>query len=379
MKILLSYMYALHTTGTYFESLLRSRKDISLTTIGPSISEALANSWGIDTKKYPIVHHNIPTKVDENIGRIYEQLDPSKRPDLFIWIDSGNLMLNGINKIQCPKIAYLIDTHHNISRYDKYCLQFDYIFVANLSHVAYFQNQGFNAHWLPLACDPLIHQLIPIKRQFEIGFVGSISPGSKRFEYLTELAKFYNLQTQTIVDPQKMSLLYSQSQIVFNNCVGGSDLNMRFFESMACGAMLLSDMAYGSGQDIMFDDRSDYVCYNESNLIRLTKTYLAEPDLMRQVAEQGRNKVLASHTYNHRLEDLLNVVAGKKSHTFTPSEFSQMTQKIHNSKMPTNLINSFEGEVSYVIPVLDYSPASPYNIKTLLTDLDHKDEEIKKM
>ena len=67
------------------------------------------------------------------------------------------------------------------------------------------------------------------------------------------------------------------ANIVFNEAVN-NDLNMRVFEALCSGRLLVTDEAPGSGLKDMFQDNKHLVIYNEDNLIERIRYYLDHPD-----------------------------------------------------------------------------------------------------
>jgi hypothetical protein len=82
--------------------------------------------------------------------------------------------------------------------------------------------------------------------------------------------------------------------------------------------------------------------------------------------------VHAAHTYPHRVDELLNVVLGGQQRTPSAAEWrerSLATAVRSESAARAPAVTTHEPSRSFVIPVLDMSPASPYNITGLLNDL----------
>src|SRR6185369_1723332 len=85
---------------------------------------------------------------------------------------------------------------------------------------------------------------------------------------------------------QEMARTFSASRIVLNDA-SFDDLNMRFFEALSCGSLLLSNRTSGSGQDILFRDGEEYASHCYTNLAEVVRHYLSHDLLREQVAEQG--------------------------------------------------------------------------------------------
>jgi len=105
----------------------------------------------------------------------------------------------------------------------------------------------------------------------------------------------------------EMARTFSASRIVFNDAVK-RDLNMRVFEALASGALLLTDRAPGSGLDEMFVDREHLVLYDDTDVEALAAYYLEHEDERLDIAARGRAEVLRWHTYDHRARALVDAV-----------------------------------------------------------------------
>ena len=72
-----------------------------------------------------------------------------------------------------------------------------------------------------------------------------------------------------------MAKIYSQAKIIFNKSIR-KDLNMRVFEAMSCGSMLVTDrLKPEAGLEELFKDKKHFVLYdNESDLVEKIGYYL---------------------------------------------------------------------------------------------------------
>ena len=78
---------------------------------------------------------------------------------------------------------------------------------------------------------------------------------------------------------------------------------MRLFEALCSGSMLMTDHA--DGLDDFFKDGESLVVYDDGNLADLAGYYLNHPDERERIAETGRRLVLEKHTYDHRVEQIM--------------------------------------------------------------------------
>ncbi len=271
-----------------------------------------------------------------------------------------------------PKACYLIDSHLNLSWHLEWARQFDYVFIAQREYLDSFREQGSNVHWLPLGCDPEIHTSLDLLKQHDVAFVGSLTSNNpRRTELLRMLSEQVNLHAERCF-LDDMAKVFSASKIVFN-CAVNNDLNMRVFEAMSAGSLLLTDLAWNSGQDILFRDGEDYAVYRHDDLLADTVGfYLDNDDLRERIGARGRTMVHSAHTYLHRAEDLLEVALAGKASTWSAEELRArslegLSSPVQEARKALPELSS--SSRSFVIPVLDYSPASCYSIATLLDDL----------
>ena len=387
-NILLAYVAYPITTAVYLERAFKRIANVK--TVGPKLPEQLITQWQLENLKEPIAPHDIDVGMQFDMGEISPRLDGFV-PDLYLWVESvmGYFPTN-LNLLKCPKACYFIDTYSNFEWHKEWAKNFDFVFLADLSFVEKFRSLGFNAHWLPLGCDVELHSAVSMEKKYDIGFVGSISQNTDRAQFLGTLDSQFKLHVERSF-LKDMANTFGQSKLVFNNAVGKTDLNMRFFEVMSCGTLLLSDMAVNSGQSIMFSPHDDYALFtNQKNLVEAASYYLEDELARDSVARHGQKIVHAAHTYLHRAQALYDLVFGFERKTPAPEDWrdhalAHLKGSDRGASLskhePADIMITDHHEIdavrrSFIIPVLDYSPASPFNIKTLLSDLEHIGGEV---
>lgn len=368
MRIWLAYVNDYYTTANYIERALREEHEVI--TLGPTRDETVeVTANGIKRTIRPKAN-DIQTPLQIDLQAILSTIPEIFTPDLFLWVESSiPFHTLNINALPCPSACYLIDSHMNIKFHKFWSKEFDYVFIAQREYINEFKEAGIeNVFWLPLGCDPGIHGRKQVEQQHDITFVGGIQPGSRREQLLEKLSQHFNV-TKKRAYRDEMSETYSAGKIVFNNAIK-NDLNMRVFEAMCTGSLLITDNAKKSGQDELFIDGEDLVVYNDDNIIEVFEKYLADDDERKMIAERGRETVLNAHTYLHRMRELVAVVKGEKESTPTAAEWRALSQSDNARK---RIIRSSESGRSFIIPVLDLSPDSPYSILSLLSDLERID------
>ncbi len=175
--------------------------------------------------------------------------------------------------------------------------------------------------YLPLAADPELFHPARVARQPEVLFVASRTafretvvrgleaPARIVGTDWSDLAQegFHRVRNRKI-GRARLVRLYQRHVAVLNarneaNVEHG--LNQRSFEPPACGAVVLNDdlvdlpRCFEPGREIL-------VYRNADELNALIARLRREPEFASRVAAAGRRRVLAEHTYTHRITTILN-------------------------------------------------------------------------
>jgi spore maturation protein CgeB/tetratricopeptide (TPR) repeat protein len=329
-NILLAYVSYPVTTARYMERSLR--KSHNVITCGPSIGTETIKIWNLENMKEEIIPHDISCEgnvsmediigSNEYMAKSNEVFLPQNSklntqyvlPELFLWIESVyGYFPGGIQKLPFPTACYMIDSHINLSWHLQWSKQFDFVFVAQRRYIPDFKNAGCkNVYWLPLGCDPDIHKKFEVDKIHDIGFVGSVTKNHiRRKGLLDKLSRHFNVHAERSF-LEDMALTFSRSKIIFNEAFNG-DLNMRVFESLSTGSMLLTDSANGSGLTDFFKDREHLVIYDEDSIVELAGYYLHHDEEREEIAKKGREGVLKGHTYDNRVNQMMNDIFKQES------------------------------------------------------------------
>ena len=312
LKILLAYVAYPVTTGRYLETSLRRRHDVL--TIGPAIGPQTIRAWKLEAMRAPVTPHDIPCGPDPNLDRLVSRLPGGWHPDLLVWVESvPGYRPEQIPRLECPTACYLIDSHLNLEWHLAWAQHFDWVFVAQRAYISAFRQAGCHrVRWLPLGCDAAVHGKARVPKRHDIGFVGSLTEQHvRRKRLLARLERRFDVHIERSF-LRDMARTLSAARIVFNEAIK-RDLNMRVFEALASGSMLLTDRAEGSGLDELFEDRRHLVIYDESDLETLVDYYLTHDTEREAIASAGRAEVLRRHTYDHRVATLVETVLGDQT------------------------------------------------------------------
>ena len=235
-----------------------------------------------------------------------------------------------------PSIFWAIDTHIKPERCLERAKDFDFVFCAQRRGAEEMRTAGIPARWCPLAFDPDIHRKHSLPKILNISFVGSLGgrfryksffwSGKKIFKergkliYL--LKKKFNLFSGNFYF-EDLAVANSISKIVFNRSVE-DDVNMRVFETMGCGSLLVTNRI-GPGQDLLFKTGEHLVEYKtKKELIDTVRYYLHHDEERERIAEKGRDLALKKHTYAHRMDYMLSFLTPQTEKRF---DFSGVRSK----------------------------------------------------
>ncbi len=226
--------------------------------------------------------------------------------DLYLFIDDGFRYF--LPERLKPSAWWVIDTHLNYDENLRSVGQFDYLFTAQKDGAQRFRADGIlSPKWLPLACDPNQHKKVKTGKKYDVVFVGNIL-GVEREKCLNTIKNHFpnNFIGQKFFD--EMAETISQGRIVFNRSVK-NDLNMRLFEALSIGSLLLTNNIDDNGQGQLFEDGKHLITYtNEKELVEKIDYFLKHDVEREKIAKTGMNFVHKNHTYQHRMGAILQSV-----------------------------------------------------------------------
>ncbi|GIO21497.1 glycosyltransferase [Oceanobacillus sp. J11TS1] len=284
-KIILCYGKTSFTPGRYLEDGLKSigvkvdvyEKEIDFSKI--NISEYLAVLFVESPSKPPVIVKNI------NLVKIPK----------ILWIHHGENRLHTNLKLESFYKPDLILMAHSLHLSDKFSAPVKFFPFA-------MANDIFN-------CSVDLK-----KRKYDVSFVGGKNPRyyQERKKALhiikRQLASKYNLSLDSNVYLNQLAEHYGNSKIVINHTADHiKSLNMRIFEGMGCGSLVLTD--YVAGQEQLFVDKQHYVIYKDhKELVELIDYYLKHLDEAQKIASNGYRYLLGNHTYAHRARELIEII-----------------------------------------------------------------------
>jgi glycosyltransferase involved in cell wall biosynthesis/tetratricopeptide (TPR) repeat protein len=348
-NILMDFVSYPATTAYLLERAFRQKHNVI--TCGSHINDQIIKLWNLENLNWETTPQNIFRSNATPLKQVMAELPDGWQPDFYLWVETGLSDIPvDLNEHKFPKACYLIDTHIHFERHLEIAKNFDFIFLAQKAYVQPMLEAGVkNVIWLPLACDPEIHGRVDVDKEFDVGFVGTISSTqNRRNALLKKLQNKFDLNCQRkFMD--EMAEHYCKSRIVFNNAIN-NDLNMRVFEALCSGSLLVTDSALGSGLDEFFDDKEHLVIYNDEKLEEVVSHYLNNKAERERISAKGRKEVLARHTYGHRIDQMIQL----------------LNERIHDSE-EEELVSMDDKPISYYENVRnDLIPFIPNDAKNVL-------------
>jgi SAM-dependent methyltransferase len=236
--------------------------------------------------------------------------DERPRYDLYLWVEGGgrqpNVPMPG--RYLCPTAGWFIDSHSHLDEHRARAAELDHVFVAQ-KHLAA-QVSG-RAVWLPMACDPELHTPREgVQVTHDIAFVGNVYGDhpmyAERRRLLALLAEKYDVRVESGVYFRDMADVYASARVAFNRSAAG-DLNMRVFEAMCAGRPLVTDEVPGLDDCLGLNGWALHY-RNDDEILDLMEELMSDAAWAEDIGAHGRNQVIESHTYLHRVQTILQAV-----------------------------------------------------------------------
>lgn len=250
--------------------------------------------------------------------------------DLYVRIDDG-LRSVWPERLH-PSVYWAIDTHIDFSWSVEQAHRFDLVFAAQRDGAQRLEREGGGSvTWLPLACDPDIHCPHDLPKRWDVSFVGHVHE-NERGRLLDIIQKRFPDSFVGQRYFEEMAKVYSQSRIVFNRSVK-NDVNMRVFEALACGSLLVTNDLTTNGLAELFQDKKHLITYQDAtDLVPKIQVFLADGELRDRIAAAGHREVLAHHTYQHRMQTLMEYAERFVARSRTPR---QVTERRDETRPPS--------------------------------------------
>ncbi|MBF0336154.1 MAG: glycosyltransferase family 1 protein, partial [Alphaproteobacteria bacterium] len=278
--------------------------------VSPDGAES-ADHRGIRALRPPASHYDV--------AEILARLPAEQHPELTVVKVDASLrnVPRGLGRLPGRKVLVLGDTHHlsaPIRRLLDYAAAepFDLILSDHdRHHLHFFRKAGFpRVAWIPcLTWRPFWRE--PAGRpDIGVAFVGQTGPGHPWRGRVLDAVRDAGLPLRSgRLTQEEAANVYARARVSLNCSLNG-DLNLRVFEVLAAGGLLLGDrLRPESGLARIFEEGRHFVAWSDQGeLIEKARHYLDHPDENRAIREAGRRRIEAlfhPERQRWRLFDLL--------------------------------------------------------------------------
>jgi spore maturation protein CgeB len=266
-------------------------------------------------------------------------------PDLVLALAQAPLDRRALKDLQGLGVAtafWFVEDYRLMAYFREVAAAYDYFFhIQGPELEGELEALGVNHAYLPMAAHPPLHRPLELspedRRVFgaPVGFMGAGYPNRQRI-FKSLVARGLDLRLwgvgwrgipeleplvaqERYLPSDEVVKVYNACQVVINlhssplceQRLGGADfVNPRTLEVPACGGFQLVDRVRGL-EKFLAPGREVAVFDSEDQLLEMAAHYLRHPEERAAISQAGRRRVLASHTYYHRMEALLERCLGR--------------------------------------------------------------------
>lgn len=253
----------------------------------------------------------------------------SARPDFILQPESDfNFLPAALVHQDIPTVCFHFDTYHSLPRRIRWSMLYD---VPVLFHPHFEEQYRQAGHPGPLT---LAHaaqfdfyggtNLSSGERKFDVGWVGRLSgaPYDARRRILPQIAaQFVTNEWARSYSIEDTAEIYRHSKIIVNISRDDypQDANMRVYETMAAGALLITRMPTDLSA-LGFVEGEHFIGYrDEAEIIPAVRKWLADNVGRARITAAAHELVMARHTYDSRVKSLLEFIAANGSRLSAPA------------------------------------------------------------
>ncbi len=255
--------------------------------------------------------------ISESATQVLDRIRRDWDPELLLcWMPEVHPPPLGIEQAPIPTVALVSDWNvfHAILKVN--LARYDVALCDRPGTVALASDLVSPVHLFPLYSQITpIHRIYDRPKDLDVVFVGNLNHASHplRAKYLERLAKLsdrYRIVIATDVQGEAYARLLSRARIVFNHSIRG-EVNLRVFETMACGSVAFLEESNLEVRD-WFDVERELVLYNSGNFESQVEYVLAHPEEAESIAARGHETVQA-YAGERRFTELIDRAAALPS------------------------------------------------------------------
>lgn len=286
------------------------------------------------SKDKALFFEKIRRRFNDNVLQVYNQF----KPDLVFIIQGNDVFKETVEHMTSSrKVLWMMDSIFRNKGGYSLRKSVDHIFLFEKTDIErLMETDQIRSSFLPLALDEKVYFPIKSEQTIDLLFVGALH--GNRLEMLEKLAERFKTRTIQIygryysplrrpfyhlfrknkdvflnknIAPSFVNVLYSRAKICLNmhHTQSRYGVNQRFFEICGSKAFQLVDTNPYITENFTSDEIMTYQTLPE--LFDKISTILEKDKEIntRQMAEKGYNKVLANHTFTHRIRQVLDTLS----------------------------------------------------------------------
>jgi len=252
-----------------------------------------------------------------------------ERPDFILNPESGiTFMPTNLTAVDVPTVCFHFDTYQATARRIRWSMIYDIPVVFHPHFEEQYRRAGHPSPLTLAHAAPIDfyggRNLEEHERTYEVGWVGRLNgaPYNARRRILPALASQFRMNDwQRTYKMEETADIYRQSKIIVNVSRDDypQDANMRVYEAMAAGALLMTRMPTDLSA-LGFVEGEHFIGYrDETEIIPAVRRWLADEVGRARITAAARGLVLAQHTYDARVKSLLEFIRENGSKLTAPA------------------------------------------------------------
>ncbi len=344
---------------------------------------------------------------ENNYKHIFDYLNKGGNSDFLIalggdhhlyYLHNDKLKQEIWRKYKKPKVCYSYESTVD-SIYGFYLNRalnasgvFSHILAADETDIDFWKAQKKEAVWFPQFVDEKVFRsTVPInKRKNKIFFKGKLwREYDLRKKFIMRLLDNKSCEMDTeFVPTTKLVELYNNYMFAVNPPGVFGGFNVRTFEALACGSILLQYKFKGKPLNNALFKHNEHLIYfdldNPDKTLGDIKHLLSNSQAYLHIAKQGREEVLNHHTIEKRIESILQWIDSGKipeypQHPENDSkDVQQVKYNLHSEKRETisTAASSINPKVSAIVSVYNCEKYIEGCIKDLINQSLYKKGEL---
>lgn len=231
-------------------------------------------------------------------------------PDMVLQLErlGQRTLLSGLDKVDCVKAFWSIDTHLNHFWHRWYGQLFDLVFTTQRAWKGRLERSGITrAEWLPWygTNRPLVPHP---RRERDVAFVGRVTKHRPVRRWFAEfLSQEYGVEPVEDLTFAQMMDYYSTSRLVPNETIFG-EVNFRLFEGASCGCAILNPNISDELADLFEPGVEIDLFDHVMDLKSLMEQHKKDPMRCMKMGVAAWERVQREHLAHHRAERILQIV-----------------------------------------------------------------------